>query len=394
VDLLQTTVQHYDWGSVTAIPELLGVEPDGRPWAELWIGAHPMGPSAVDRPGGPVRLDVLIDGDRATNLGAAATTHGRLPYLVKILAAAAPLSLQTHPSAAQAVAGFEREERSGVDRTASNRVYRDPNHKPELICALTPFTALCGFRAPAESARLLTSFDVPELTPVIERLANADGADVRPALEWLLRLPSATAAQIARSVVAAAGAQRSTELQREHEWVLRIAEHHPDDVGVVTAMLLNLVELQPGEGLFLEASTLHAYLEGTGVEVMASSDNVIRGGLTTKHIDVDELLAVVRTTAEEIAVVTPRSDAGELVFDTPAAEFRLSVLQLEGDLDRDAVERVATGPEILLCTDGRASVRAGDDEVILGPGAACFVPGATGRYRVTGTGRVHRTTVG
>lgn len=390
MDLLHARVQHYAWGSPTAIPDLLGCEGDGRPWAELWMGAHPAAPSTIDRGSGPLTLDALIDADPDSTLGPAASAFDRLPFLVKVLAAAAPLSLQAHPTAAQAEAGFRREEQAGIDRSAPERRYRDASHKPELICALTPFTALCGLRDPADSARLLDSFEVAALSPVISLLLEATDGDVRPALEWILGLPNERAHDIATSVALAASDDSGGAFAREHHWARRIAEHHPGDIGVVTAMLLHLIELAPGQALFLAGATMHAYLEGTGVEVMASSDNVIRAGLTVKHVDVQELLSVVRTTAERVSILTPTQDADEAVYNTPAREFRLSVIQVS----KRPIALTAVGPEILLCTAGEVTIQDDSEHLDLRAGHACFIPGSTGRYRLDGSGTVYRTTVG
>jgi mannose-6-phosphate isomerase len=387
VHRLTPRVQHYDWGSATAIPSLLGVPVDGRPWAELWFGAHPVAPSTIELEGAARPLDEAIAANPASMLG-----HARddgLPFLVKVLAAGAPLSLQAHPSSEQAAAGFEREERAGVPRDAPHRTYRDANHKPELICALTPFTALYGFRAPDESAALLASLEVPLLAPVVERLASSNGKPVRDALAWLLELGPDEGAALARAVARAVAAEGSRGPDLERGWAARIAEQHPGDPGVVTALLLNLVRLEPGEALFLPGRTLHAYLEGMGVEVMASSDNVIRGGLTTKHVDVPELLRIVQAEPTPAAIVPRRREGDELVYDTPAPEFRLSALELDGR----AVELETQGPEILLCTAGSAElVAAGGDRLGLGRGQAAFLAAATGPYRVIGSGTVHRTT--
>lgn len=390
MDLLHARVQHYAWGSPTAIPDLLGCEADGRPWAELWMGAHPAAPSTIDRDSGPVTLDALIEADPVGTLGPAAGTHDRLPFLVKVLAAAAPLSLQTHPTAAQAEAGFRREEDAGIDRAAPERIYRDASHKPELICALTPFTALCGFRDPSEGARLLESFSVADLAPAIALLADATDGDVRPALEWILGLPTQPAHDIATSVALAASPDSGSGFAREHDWARRIAEHHPGDIGVVTAMLLHLIELAPGQALYLEGATMHAYLEGTGVEVMASSDNVIRAGLTVKHVDVPELLRVVRTTAEPVSILTPTEVAGEAVYDTPAREFRLSLIELS----EQPIALTTAGPEILLCTAGVVTIEDRHQRLQLDAGQACFVEGSTGRYLLGGSGTAYRTTLG
>jgi len=389
IEAISCPVQHYDWGSPSAIPALLGVEPDGRPWAELWIGAHPAAPSQVERPGGPVPLNALIEADPLSMLGPARLEHGdELPFLMKVLAAAAPLSLQVHPTKIQARAGFDREEQAGIDRTSPTRTYRDPNHKPELVCALTPFTALCGFRAPETSAALLASLDVAELAPLVDLLHHA-GDDLGPALTWLFDLHHDEARRLARAIAVAAS-RPAAPFELERAWAARIAERYPGDVGIVVALLLNLVELRPGEALFLDGGTLHAYLEGTAIEVMANSDNVIRGGLTTKHIDVPELLAVTRAAVRPVDVITPHVVDGEAIYDSPAAEFTLSSISL----DERGLVRSPRGPELILCTAGSARLTVDGRTLALEAGEACFIPGSSGPVALEGPGHIHRTTVG
>lgn len=388
VAALRCPVQHYDWGSPTAIPSLLGVEPDGRPWAELWIGAHPAAPAQVDGPGGPIALDALIEADPPSMLGPARVDHGdTLPFLMKVLAAAAPLSLQVHPTEVQARAGFDREEAAGIDPAAPHRTYRDPNHKPELVCALTPFTALCGFRSPEISAELLASLEVAELAPLVDLLRHAD--DIGPALEWLFGLPLETARWLADAVAAATG-RPAGSFDLERAWAARIAQRHGGDIGIVVALLLNVVELRPGQALFLDGGTLHAYLEGTAIEVMANSDNVIRGGLTTKHIDVPELLAITHAVAGPAEVITPRFVDGEAIYDSPAREFTLSSISL----NNRTVVRSPRGPEVFLCTAGRVQLTTEGRSLALEKGEACFVPGSSGSLALVGSGHLYRTTVG
>src|SRR6266540_2262539 len=265
---LDNPVQNYAWGSRTAIADLLGrPAPGGRPEAELWIGAHPQAPSRLAAvpgplgrdgvPGGPRTLDALIRSAPEAMLGPEAVRRwaGELPLLMKMIAAAEPLSIQCHPNREQALAGFAREDAEGLPRDAPQRNYRDPNHKPELVVALTRFVGLKGFRPVEEIARGLGSLEVPELR-------------------------------------AAAGAARRRGDDAAFSWMERLHAKYPGDIGVFAPLLLNLFELAPEDGLFLSAGELHAYLEGTAIEVMASSDNVLRGGLTPKHVDVPELLAV------------------------------------------------------------------------------------------------------
>ncbi|MEU1146556.1 mannose-6-phosphate isomerase, class I [Streptomyces sp. NPDC005863] len=381
MDRLSNTIRPYAWGSTTAIAELVGAEPTGEPQAEMWMGAHPGAPSRTDRGA----LNEVVDADPERELGPAAVSKfgPRLPFLLKLLAAGAPLSLQVHPDLAQAKEGYEDEERRGVPIDAPHRNYKDANHKPELICALTPFAGLCGFRDPAETADLLEALDVDSLKPYVDLLhAQPEEAALREVLTAVL---SADPEQMAETVTEVTAAAR--RLGGAHEPYADIAHHYPGDPGVIAAMLLNYVQLQPGEALFLGAGVPHAYLDGLGVEIMANSDNVLRCGLTPKHVDVPELLRIVRFEATDPGVLRPEASVdGEEVYETPIDEFRLSRFVLpEGAAAHDLT---AATPQILLCTAG--SVRAG--ELPLKPGESAFVP-AGEKAEVSGTGTVFRATV-
>jgi mannose-6-phosphate isomerase len=365
-------IRHYEWGSRTAIPELLGIEPDGRPMAELWFGAHPDDPSEV--PSQDTTLDQLIDADPLGLLGASSVTRfgPRLPYLVKVLAADQALSIQVHPDSAQAAAGFAREDAAGIARDAAQRNYRDPYHKPELLCALTSFDALCGFRPVSATLDLLAELAVPELTFVADLLRGPD--PLRAAFTALLTHPDpapAVAAVVRRAGGAEDGPLRAVRLA---------AEHFPSDVGVVLTLLLNDVRLAPGEAIFLGAGNVHAYLRGTGVEIMASSDNVLRCGLTPKHVDVPELLRITdfRPLAE------PHWPAVGGRFDVPVPDFSLARFDIDEPTGLDAGD-----PCIVLATSGPMLV----DDVSVPRGHAAFVPAGHG-VRVAGAGEVFVASVG
>ncbi|OAH15560.1 mannose-6-phosphate isomerase, class I [Streptomyces jeddahensis] len=390
MDRLDNTIRPYAWGSTTAIPELLGVEPTGEPQAEMWMGAHPGAPSRTARGA----LNVVIDADPERELGARSVEKfgPRLPFLLKILAAGAPLSLQVHPDRAQAREGYEAEEQRRVHIDAPHRNYKDANHKPELICALTPFDGLCGFRNPLQAAELLSRLDVDSLKPYVDVLhAHPEEAALREVLTAVL---SADRDEMATTVAEAAAAcarlaedADASDLAPDYAAYASIARHYPGDPGVIAAMLLNYVQLQPGEALFLGAGVPHAYLGGLGVEIMANSDNVLRCGLTPKHVDVPELLRIVRFEATDPGVLRPEAAPdGEEVYATPIDEFRLSRYVLpEGATPHDLT---APTPQILLCTAG--SVRTG--EFTLAPGQSVFVP-AGEKSEVSGSGTVFRATV-
>ncbi|MFF0540179.1 mannose-6-phosphate isomerase, class I [Streptomyces coelicoflavus] len=381
MDRLDNTVRPYAWGSTTAIPTLLGTEPTGEPQAEMWMGAHPGAPSRTGRG----TLAEVVDTDPEKELGAASVARfgPRLPFLLKLLAAGAPLSLQVHPDLAQAEQGYEDEERRGVPLDAPHRNYKDANHKPELVCALTEFDGLCGFRAPAETADLLDGLGVASLKPYVDLLrAHPEDAALREVLTAIL---TADPEEMSRTVTETAAA--CDRLGGAYRPYAGIAHHYPGDPGVLAAMLLNHVRLQPGEALYLGAGIPHAYLDGLGVEIMANSDNVLRCGLTPKHVDVPELLRIVRFEAGDAGILRPEaSPDGEEVYDTPTDEFRLSRYVLpEG---AGALDLTLPTPQILLCTAG--TVRAGEHE--LTPGHSVFVP-AHEKAEASGTGTLFRATV-
>ncbi|MBN3929129.1 mannose-6-phosphate isomerase, class I [Streptomyces verrucosisporus] len=400
MDLLTNTVRPYAWGSTTAIPELLGTEPTGEPQAELWMGAHPGAPSRIDRGGGTL-LSEAIAADPEGELGPAVVEAfgPRLSFLLKVLAAASPLSLQVHPDLAQAREGFADEEERGVPADAPHRNYKDANHKPELVCALTPFTGLCGFRRPARTADLLEALDVGGVKPYADILRARPEDEALS--EVLTAVLSADREAIAETVaVAAAAARRLASGEgpyaREYAAYAGIAGHYPGDPGVLAAMLLNVVHLEPGEALYLGAGVPHAYLGGLGVELMANSDNVLRCGLTPKHVDVPELLRVVRFEPMEPEVLRPRTTSGgEEVYTAPVDEFRLSRYVLApGSEPHDLDDRA---PQILLCAEGEITLRevtagGAGGELVLPRGRSAFVR-AGERVAVLGSGTLFRATV-
>ncbi|MEE4544232.1 mannose-6-phosphate isomerase, class I [Streptomyces sp. V4-01] len=397
---LTNTVRPYAWGSATAIPELLGAEPTGEPQAELWMGAHPGAPSRVDRGDGPVPLDAVIDADPAAELGEATVKRfgPHLPFLLKVLAAGAPLSVQVHPDLEQARAGFADEEARGVPFDAPHRNYKDPNHKPEMIVALSPFDGLCGFRRPAEAADLIEALGVDTLRPYADILrAHPEDQALREVLAAILGAEAEAIAETVHAATEAAARLAGTPGARyaaDYAAYAKAARSFPGDRGVIAAMLLNHVRLQPGEALYLGAGVPHAYLDGLGVEIMANSDNVLRCGLTPKHIDVPELLRIVRFEAGDPGVLRPEAAPdGEELYAAPIDEFRLSRYVLAPGADARVLDPGA--PQILLCTSGTVRLRTpGDpgDVLTLARGESAFVP-AGERTALDGEGTVFRATV-
>ncbi len=393
--ILDNPVQPYAWGSRTAIAELAGrPSPTAEPEAELWMGAHRRGPSRVAEQG--ASLADLIARDPDTTLGpqVVARFGPRLPFLFKVLAAAQPLSLQAHPNATQARAGFEREQTAGIPADAPHRNYRDDQPKPELLCALGPFVALCGFASLESIRQRAQALSVPRLGEVLAPLWSDPREGLRVVMGALLTM-DAPAPLVDAVLGACARPSAAAEPWASHlRWVQRLGERYPGDVGVVVSLLLNLVRLRAGEALYLGAGQLHCYLEGTGVEIMASSDNVLRGGLTTKHVDPPELLRVldVRPTPVEIRRPQP-CGGGEARYATPTEAFALSRVELSPG---GRWEAEVTGPEILLCTTGSISIDAGGSSITLGPGRSAFVCAAQRSYAVRATmaAVVQRATVG
>lgn len=384
MELIEGAVRNYDWGSLTAIPDLLGRPGTGEPWAELWLGAHPAAPATVGARAEP--LDRLIASDPAVALGpAVASRFGRLPFLLKVLAAAAPLSLQAHPSAEQAAAGFEREEAMGVPQDSPRRMFRDRSPKPELICALSGFEALCGFRDPRRTDALLDTLDAPALDPLRERLHGRSNPQMRDLLAWMMALDRPQAAALGEAAAeACAAAADGDEWSGLRSAVADLGARHPGDVAVAAALLLNHVVLAPGEALFLDSGCLHAYLGGTAVELMADSDNVVRGGLTSKHVDAAALVEVVDAAALDVPVQRPEPVDGVVTYSTTAAEFSLRRLDVHGSL------AVAAGPAILLCTHGCVEANG----VTLDRGASAWSGAGEPRVVAEGRGTVFCASVG
>ena len=374
--MLRGTVQPYAWGSREALPRIMGVPPTGEPQAELWLGAHPRGPSMLRRGGEDYPLDEVIASDPVGELGGetARSFGGELPFLLKILAIDQPLSLQAHPTRQQAQAGSAAENERGIPVDAHHRSYRDRNHKPELVCALEPFTAFCGFRPPNTAADLLESLKVPDLAPVVGFLREAKADQ---AFRWLLERPASTGPEIAHKVAEACA--KPGWFSAERRWAVRIGQQHPGDIGVAIALMLNLVELSPGQALYLGAGNLHVYLQGVAVEIMANSDNVLRGGLTSKHVDVPALLEVVDCRVHEVPATTP--DGPLFTFRPPVPDFCLTRIHVDEEVRCHPI-----GPEIVLCASGQVSA-AGCE--ITG-GGAVWLPAGTGAYAISGTGLVFR----
>lgn len=389
---LSNTIQPYAWGSHDAIASLRGVPPAATPEAELWMGAHPLAPSCIAASGQTLESAIALAPRELLGARVAAAYGDKLPFLLKVLAADRPLSLQAHPSLAQAERGFAADEARGLALDAPNRNYRDRNHKPELLCALSEFWALCGFRAVPRTLELLDELAVPGLAVYRERLAaQPTEAGISELFARLMQAPERDRRTLAQATATACLNQRdqSQRFAAELDWGARIGELYPGDVGIVSALLLNLLRLEPGEAIYLPAGNLHAYLHGTGVEIMASSDNVLRGGLTPKHVDVDELLGVLDFRPLDVQPLRAVAQGEEHVYPTPAREFQLSYFTLS---DTELAVGV-TGPEVWLVTEGQVALAAGDETLELDRARSAFVSADTGSLQLRGNGRIFRARV-
>lgn len=383
---LINSVQNYAWGSKTALTELYGIaNPTQQPMAELWMGAHPKSSSQVlGADGQTVALRDVIEHDKSALLGdAVAQRFGELPFLFKVLCAAQPLSIQVHPNKHNSEIGFAKENAAGIPMDAAERNYKDPNHKPELVFALTPFLAMNAFRE--------FSYIVALLQPV---------SAAHPAIAHFLEEPSAERlSYLFASLLNMQAEEKSHALailksalnsQQGEPWqtIRLIADVYPNDSGLFSPLLLNVVKLNPGEAMFLFAETPHAYLQGVALEVMANSDNVLRAGLTPKYIDIPELVANVQFVAKPAnqLLTTPLKSDGELDFPIPVDDFAFSLHELTTS-GADISQQSAA---ILFCIEGEAVLSKGEQRLVLRPGESAFIGANESPVNISGAGRLAR----
>ncbi|MCS2159186.1 mannose-6-phosphate isomerase [Scandinavium sp. H11S7] len=383
---LINSVQNYAWGSKTALTELYGIaNPDNLPMAELWMGAHPKSSSKITDASGQVRsLRDVIDADKAALLGKnVADRFGELPFLFKVLCADNPLSIQVHPNKKASEEGFAKENAAGIPLDAAERNYKDPNHKPELVFALTPFLAMNAFR---------------EFSDIVSLLQPVSGAHT--SIAHFLQEPSAERlSQLFASLLNMQGEEKSRALavlkaalnsQQGEPWetIRFIAQFYPDDSGLFSPLLLNVVKLNPGDAMFLFAETPHAYLQGVALEVMANSDNVLRAGLTPKYIDIPELVANVKFTPKSAAelLTQPAKNGSELDFPIPVDDFAFSL----HDLSTAGADVAQQSAAILFCVEGEAVLRKGEQQLVLKPGESAFVSANDSPVNLSGVGRIAR----
>ena len=383
---MKNAVQNYAWGSTTALTELYGIaNPQAKPMAELWMGAHPKSSSEVaDAKGQWHSLREVIEQDPEANLGHDVFTRfGELPFLFKVLCAAQPLSIQVHPSKAAAEIGFAKENKAGIPLDAAERNYKDANHKPELVYALTPFQAMNGFRTLNDIQVLLQPLAAahPDIAVFLREPDTEHLATLFASLLSMAGEPKTRALAILKSAL-------NNQLGEPWDTIRSISRFYPDDSGLFSPLLLNVVTLQPGEAMFLYAETPHAYLNGVALEVMANSDNVLRAGLTPKFIDIPELMANLQFIPKpaETLLTSPQQQGNELVFPIPVEDFAFSLHTLTAEPQPLAQNSAA----IIFCVQGEAVLQKQQQKVTLLPGESCFIPANESPVTVQGTGSIAR----
>ncbi|MEY4922237.1 MAG: mannose-6-phosphate isomerase, class [Pseudomonadota bacterium] len=383
---MRNTVQNYAWGSTRALTDLYGIpNPQGKPMAELWMGAHPKSSSQVSDANGQWHsLHDVIKQDPNTNLGNDTFQRfGELPFLFKVLCAAQPLSIQVHPGKAAAEIGFAKENKANIPLDAAERNYKDDNHKPELVYAITPFQAMNGFRTWEDIQALLQPLSAAH-PDIAAFLCEPDTRHLATLFASLLTMQGRSKA-LALSTLKAALNDQSGE---PWDTVRRISRFYPDDSGLFSPLLLNVITLQPGEAMFLYAETPHAYLNGVALEVMANSDNVLRAGLTSKFIDIPELMANLQFIPKPAATLltTPEPRGNELVFPIPVDDFAFSLhaLTIEPQI------LVQHSAAIIFCMQGRTVLKQNYQEITLQPGESCFIPANESPVSVYGVGSMAR----
>jgi len=395
--LLKNEIKEYVWGSRTFISDFNGMpSPSEKPQAEMWLGAHPNASSMVLMDNLQISLCKLIEEDPQGNLGVllAEKSSNRLPFLLKVLAAAKPLSIQAHPNRRQAVDGFFRENKNGIPLDSPDRIYKDQNHKPEIICALTPFHVLKGFRRNQEIIDLMAIIGAPSAglkTDLLKGQPQKKG--LKDFFRSLLSMDSGQQKAIVDMIM-----MKVVDMETAVpalSWMKRLYMEYPGDIGILSPLFLNIVSLRPDEALYVGSGELHAYLEGSGLELMANSDNVIRGGLTPKHIDVAELINILNFTSSKPQIILPESIGNnEAVYHTGSDEFILSVIDLKGqDGDRSthhsSLQRSA---EIIICTEGRAGIKDLSSGEVLeaSKGMSFFIPASVKGYIISGDAKLYK----
>ncbi|CAH1563906.1 Mannose-6-phosphate isomerase [Vibrio owensii] len=385
---LENVIQNYAWGSQSALTELFGIEnPTSQPQAELWMGAHPNGCSRLV--GSELTLAQLIEQSPTHALGNYTDLRfGQLPFLFKVLAAAKPLSVQVHPKLSKAKIGFEKENRVGLALNDSARNYKDGNHKPELVYALTFYKAMNGFRSVEDIISLFEQAKITVLKQALEQLkASANGQGLKSFFAQVMSLEGEDKSLALKQLNQAISEPCRTLKAREaFELIREFAIEFSDDVGLFSPLMLNIVELEPGEAMFLHAETPHAYVQGVGLELMANSDNVLRAGLTPKHMDLPELMDNTRFEATDLEQIrlSPIVKEHKVGFPIPVEDFNFELITINGE----ALAEFVRGPEILFCLEGTLQISSTDEMVTLQKGESVFVCSGAKQYQISGNGRI------
>lgn len=383
---MENPIKDYPWGSHTAINEFYNISNiNDQPQAEMWMGCHPNGSSQlIDAENNKINIDDFINQAPETVLGDAFNKFGEIPFLFKVLAADKPLSIQVHPSKIRAEEGYAAENLAGIPVSSPNRNFKDPNHKPELVFAVTPFNALNGFRPFNDIVELFNGLVLAPLQNEIAGFKQSPSGDtLRVLFEALLILEGeAKKAAIAELLTYAAN-----QTSLVFETIKQLAAMYPDDMGIFSPLLLNVVKLNPGEAMFLYAETPHAYLQGLALEVMANSDNVLRAGLTPKYIDIDALISNIRfdVTEPENILMQPEVSGNQAKYPIPVQDFSFSILTNESSLNENIH---MTSASVLFCEHGQFEVACAQNAVTVEKGESVFVPASASTISVTGSGRV------
>ena len=381
---MSNTIQDYAWGDKTALKVLFGISnPNNKPQAEIWMGGHPKASSNIKLKGEEISLIEFINSNPKTILGTNVKSkyNGKLPFLFKVLNAGEPLSIQSHPTLQQAKMGFKKENAKGIGLTEFNRNYKDDNHKPELICALTEFKAMNGFREISVIVSLLDKLNIDLITGPLNKLRGDQTKEgLKVFYTWLMNLDKESVLTLTNEAIS-----RSIELKDEKafETLLYLNSFYHNDIGIMCPVMLNVIDLKPGEAMYLDAGELHAYLQGTGMEIMANSDNVLRGGLTPKYIDVPELLSTLSFNSGSVDILTPKGECNnnEKTYKTPAAEFEFSKIETVNKEYKSSVNRSV---EILFCSKGVGKIKWDEGSLDLRVGRSYFIPFSVKGYTVSG----------
>ncbi|EKO3496552.1 mannose-6-phosphate isomerase, class I [Vibrio fluvialis] len=386
--VMKNKIQNYAWGSSDSIEQLFDIaNPNKHPQAEIWMGAHPNGCSEVELNGSSLLLSELIAQDKSRFLSQqTAAQFGELPYLFKVLAAAQALSVQVHPSKEEAQAGYAKENAAGIEIKAANRNYKDPNHKPELVYAITPYQAMNGFRSISSIIDHFEPLNIECIQPLVEELRNNQHEQgLQQFFTLLLSLTGDAKRQAVAKLLAYAQSHQSQSI---YTLILELAEQYPNDIGLFAPLMLNVLTLQPGEAMYLDARTPHAYLKGTGLEIMANSDNVLRAGLTPKHMDVLELAKCTRFAEkpESTLLLTPIEQDGALLYPVPVDDFKFALYTKPSQ-----TSVTVSSAEIIFPIDEDATLISDEGiEVTIRKGQSVFVPAYTAHYQLSSAGRVAR----